>query len=90
MRGTKRLPCLTNFHAMLARLHLSCRVACAVALVTLVSGCLNVRTEPIEVKPIHITVDVNVRVERALEDFFGDLDAKSATLQHPAQTENKR
>ena len=44
------------------------------------SGCLNVKTEPIEVKPIHITVDVNVRVEKALDDFFGDLDKKSATI----------
>ena len=43
-------------------------------------GCLNVRTQPIEVKPIHITVDVNVRVEKALDDFFGDLDKKSATI----------
>lgn len=43
-------------------------------------GCLNVKTAPIEVKPIHITVDVNVKVERALEDFFGDLDKKSTTI----------
>jgi hypothetical protein len=46
----------------------------------LLAGCLNVKTEPIEVKPIHITVDVNVKVERALDDFFGDLDKKSATI----------
>ena len=44
------------------------------------SGCLNVKTAPIEVKPIHITVDVNVKVAKALDDFFGDLDKKSATL----------
>jgi len=37
----------------------------------------------VDVKPIHITVDVNVRVEKALEDFFGDLDQKSTTLQTP-------
>lgn len=37
----------------------------------------------VDVKPIHITVDVNVRVEKALEDFFGDLDAKSSTLKTP-------
>lgn len=49
------------------------------------SGCVNVRTAPIEVKPIHITVDVNVKVERALEDFFGDLDAKSKTIDTPHQ-----
>lgn len=29
---------------------------------------------PVEVKPIHITIDVNIRVDRALDDFFGDLD----------------
>lgn len=54
----------------------------AAALPLLLGGCLSVRTEPIEVKPIHITVDVNVKVERALDDFFGDLDKKSATTAH--------
>jgi len=49
----------------------------------LVGGCVNVKTAPIEVKPIHITVEVNVKVERALEDFFGDLDKKSATIETP-------
>jgi len=43
-------------------------------------GCLSLKTEPIEVKPIHITVDVNVKVEKALDDFFGDLDKKSSTV----------
>jgi hypothetical protein len=47
----------------------------------LLGGCVNVKTAPIEVKPIHITVDVNVRVEKALDDFFGDLDQKSATIE---------
>ena len=46
----------------------------AATLPLLQAGCLNVKTAPIEVKPIHITVDVNVRVEKALDDFFGDLD----------------
>ena len=45
------------------------------------AGCLHVKTDPIEVKPIHITVDVNVKVEKALDDFFGDLDKKSSTIQ---------
>ena len=56
---------------------------CASSLLFLMGGCVNVKTAPIEVKPIHITVDVNVKVERALEDFFGDLDKKSATLETP-------
>jgi hypothetical protein len=55
----------------------------AAALPLLLGGCLNIKTEPIEVKPIHITVDVNVKVEKALDDFFGDLDKKSATIQPP-------
>jgi hypothetical protein len=34
-----------------------------------------VAVEPVEVKPIHITIDVNVRVDKALDDFFGEIDA---------------
>ncbi len=52
------------------------------AVLALVSaGCVHVKTDAIEVKPIHITVDVNVKVDRALDDFFGDLDRKSTTLE---------
>ena len=54
----------------------------------LLVGCLNVKTAPIEVKPIHITVDINVRVEKALDDFFGDLDKKSTTLGTEKKTES--
>ena len=48
---------------------------------SLLAGCVSV-----EVKPIHITVDVNVKVDRALDDFFGDLDKKSATLTTPVKS----
>lgn len=52
------------------------RFSALLALLTLLlSGCLSVK-----VQPIHVTVDVNVKVDRALDDFFGDLDKKSATL----------
>lgn len=51
------------------------------------SGCLSVKTQPIEVRPIHITVDVNVKVDRALDDFFGDLDKKSSTINVPKTTQ---
>ncbi len=33
-----------------------------------------VEVAPIEVKPIHITIDVNLKVERALDDVFKDID----------------
>ena len=40
------------------------------------SGCTKheVDVKPVEVKPIHITIDINIKVDRALDDFFGDLD----------------
>jgi hypothetical protein len=45
---------------------------------TAATGCINVKA--------HIIVDVNVKVDKALDDFFGDLDKKSATLtETPAQ-----
>jgi len=50
----------------------------------LFGGCVHVRTDPIQVEPIHITVDVYVRVDQALEDFFRDVDASSATIE-PSQ-----
>ena len=34
-----------------------------------------VEVAPVEVKPIHITIDVNVKVDKALDDFFSDVDA---------------
>ena len=33
-----------------------------------------VEMAPVEVKPIHITIDVNVKVDKALDDFFSDVD----------------
>ncbi len=27
-----------------------------------------------EIKPIHITIDINIKVDKALDDFFGDID----------------
>ncbi len=40
------------------------------------NGCTKheVDLKPVEIKPIHITIDINVKVDRALDDFFGDLD----------------
>lgn len=53
---------------------------CVAAALLPAAGCLNVKTAPIEVKPIHITVDVNVKVERELKSVFSDLDATDPTL----------
>jgi len=34
----------------------------------------DVAVAPVEVKPIHIIIDVNIKVDRALDNFFGDID----------------
>ena len=36
--------------------------------------CAAACTHKVQVEPIHITVDVNIKVDKALDDFFGDLD----------------
>jgi len=33
-----------------------------------------VEIAPVKIEPVHITIDVNIRVDRALDDFFGDID----------------
>ena len=43
------------------------------------SGCVSVKTQH-KVEPIHITMDINVKVDRALDDFFGDLDAQAQEI----------
>ena len=43
----------------------------------LASGCStshDVQLAPVEIKPIHITIDVNVKVDRALDSFFEYID----------------
>jgi hypothetical protein len=39
-----------------------------------------VEVKPVEIKPIHITIDVNVKVDRALDDFFGDIDESAQEI----------
>lgn len=48
------------------------RWASVVLLGALASGCLwhSVKTDPIEIKPIHITMDINLKVQRELDEFF--------------------
>jgi len=49
-----------------------------VPLVLPLAGCLSIKTHH-TVDPIQINVDVNVKVDKALNDFFGDLDKKAGT-----------
>ena len=45
-----------------------------------------VEVAPVEIKPIHITIDVNVKVDRALDNFFGDIDTAEDQLEGSSKT----
>ncbi|MBF0303180.1 MAG: hypothetical protein HQK73_09075 [Desulfamplus sp.] len=53
---------------------------CALLIGTIIlmaAGCNTyheVQVAPLEVKPIHITIDVNVKVDKALDNYFDDID----------------
>ena len=42
------------------------------------AGCITVKVE--QSKPLEVHVAVDVSTDKALGDFFGDLDKKSATI----------
>ncbi len=62
----------------MSRKFLYLNILLSLTILILFCGCNTkheVKVAPVEVKPIHITIDVNVKVDRALDNFFGDLDA---------------
>jgi hypothetical protein len=50
------------------------------ALTALAGGCFShtVQSAPIEIKPIHITMDINLRVQKELDEFF-DFEERTET-----------
>jgi hypothetical protein len=54
-------------------------------LALLAVSCLKV--EPIEVKPIHIVMDVNIRVDRELDQFFAFENAAASSPATQAATQ---
>jgi len=47
------------------------------ALTLPLAGCMHITMD------VNANVNVNVRLDKALDDFFGDLDKSSATMQTP-------
>ena len=50
-------------------------VGLALGAMLLLPGCTRHRVEvaPVEVKPIHITIDVNVKIDRELDNYLDDI-----------------
>ena len=57
------------------------------SLMVALTGCVRLKTEPIRVEPIEITMNVNLRVVQEVTNFFDELDARS-TVMDPISIEN--
>ena len=56
-------------------------LAAVVAALWAAHGCAvkhDVKVEPVEIKPIHITMDINVKVDREVDAFFNEVEKKAA------------
>ena len=54
------------------------------AMLILIAGCAHVKVDPIQVQTIHIVHDVNVNVDKALEDFFAFQEQQAAASTRPS------
>jgi hypothetical protein len=45
----------------------------ALAPLLLAAGCIKIKHE-MTIQPVHITVDVRIKIDRELENFFSDID----------------
>ena len=56
-----------------------------IAMTACISGCMHMKVDPIQVQTIHIVHDVNLNVDKALEDFFAFQEQQGTT--RPATTQ---
>jgi len=56
--------------SLLSRVEVVVAVAGLILVIGPVACSPRVRVDPIEVKPIHIVHDINIRVDRQLDEFF--------------------
>ena len=52
----------------------------------ILTGCIHTTHE---IKPIHITLDINLKVDKALDEFFSDIDEAPALPTVTATTSDK-
>ena len=66
------------------------RLVAGLALVAMLSlpACTRHRVEvaPVEVKPIHITIDVNVKIDRELDSYLDDIFEAGEDIRQQQET----
>ncbi len=60
----------------------------ALAVLLAMPGCTRHRVEvaPVEVKPIHITIDVNVKIDRELDNYLDDIFEAGQDIRQQQET----
>jgi hypothetical protein len=61
-----------------------------VAALWAIAGCAvthDVKVEPVEIKPIHITMDINIKVDREVDAFFNEVEKKAAQKNPAVETQ---
>jgi hypothetical protein len=61
-------------------------MSAAAAMTLLPIACARVRVDPIEVKTIHIVHEINIKVDRELDEFFAFQERASSATTKPATT----
>lgn len=55
-------------------------IVSSIIFLTYSQGCKTEHKVEVDVKPMQITIDVNIRIDRQLEDFFGNLDEVAKSI----------
>ena len=76
--------------AKLASAAATAAAAAAVAATVLLAGCTPTVKVKHEVEPIHLTADINIRVDRELDEFFAFQDQAAATQPAGSTTQTAR
>lgn len=62
-------------------------LVCAAVMLALVSGlsagCMSLKTEH-DIKPIHITMDINLKIDRQLDTYLDDIYGEAPAAEAPA------
>ena len=77
----------TMFRAVPAKL---ASASATVAATLLIAGCTPTVKVKHEVEPIHLTADINIRVDRELDEFFAFQDQAAATQPAGSTTQTAR
>ncbi len=60
----------------------------AVLVALVFPGCIKVKHE-MSIQPVHVTVEIHVKIDRELENFFADIDKASETKKEDAKKKEK-